>query len=289
MRIGFITTGTNDTDHVIDSACCIPEFKSVCRITHNPRTREPVLNPSLIKWALDCRLDVCFYIGAASGYNPRIEQFLEIKAKIPLYHICFDAGDKPWWPLLMEYKRANCFVKQITIDGARETPCDMAALTPINPDKFNWQQKKIHRLGFCGSVGSLQRKRIVNGLIAEKILTFKNRDKTNHTHESYNNFMSQCQTVLNMSWTGSGETHHVKGRVLEAIYSGARLMEDYSSPTKFYFEENIDYLTHNGTVGGIIDMLKNNNHFFPTHTREKAIDLYGPRAFYKLILGDLLP
>jgi len=268
---------------------CIPEFKGMETIIFShlkPRTQ----NPNIADWAKNRRFDIVFFIGSAAATDPAPEQFWVIRdAGIPCYHICFDGGDKPWWDRLNLYKQQNLFVKQINIDGVKENPCELTTLCPLNPDDFNPNTKKTIPFGFAGNIKSPVRSNLTHELVTAGYLTLRKRDANENSFKDYCAFLNSCSGMLNISYTGTGKAHHVKARILEGMYAGCVLVEDERAPTKEYFVPNVDYVPYDGTTAGVIRAIKQQGSFDTQIIREKAIALYGPRAFYKRILGDLLP
>jgi len=288
MRVGFISTGTNNIMAVINSAKCIPQFKSieVLIFSHIKRRAQ---NPSILTWAIKEKFDVIFFIGSAAGTDPFVGDFRLIRQKVcPVYHLCFDGGDKPWWNRLEMYKKENCFDKQINIDGLKENPCDVTTICPLNPDDFNPNTNKTIPFGFAGNIKSAIRTNLVTRLVQANYLTLRVRDQNDNSFAEYCNFLNSCKGMLNISYTGTGKAHHVKARILEGMYAGCVLVEDERSPTKEYFIPGIDYLPYDGTYDGVLRAINATGSMFTKRIREKAVELYGPKAFYKLVLGDRL-
>lgn len=255
MRIGFIHTGTNNVYAVIDSAHTIPEFTNLSLLKVDHRTTKKQ-NPDIVAWALREKLETIFFIGSAHTPDPQFATYTHIRENIcPIYHICFDGGDKPWWPLLEQYIKHKCFTKQINIDGVKETPCDLTALCPLDPSNYNPKAKKTIRLGFAGHMKSQTRQKLINALVKSKHLVLRTRDAIDISYNEYCAFLSSCYGVLNMSYTGSGKAHHVKGRVLETMFAGAVVLEMEQAPTHQYFIPGVDYLPHNGTYESVLAAL----------------------------------
>ena len=55
-------------------------------------------------------------------------------------------------------------------------------------------------------------------------------------------FMLSCQVTINMSSSGSGVVHQIKGRVLEAGWAGCALLESVGSPIADWLPENSYFL-----------------------------------------------
>jgi len=285
MRVGFISTGTNNVMAVINSAKCIPEFKRIETLIFSHQVGRNQ-NPNIADWARNERLDYIFFIGSAAGTDPAPEHFIAIKhMNIPCYHICFDGGDKPWWPRLELYKQQCLFDLQVNIDGLKGNPCDLTTLCPLNPDDFNPLTKKTIPFGFAGNIKSAVRSNLVRQLQNGGYIQVRVRDAAVDSFKDYCNFLNNCSGMLNISYTGTGKAHHVKARILEGMYAGCVLVEDERAPTKEYFVQGIDYLSYNGTSESVIRAINATGVVLTDRIREKAIDLYGPRAFYKQILG----
>lgn len=174
---------------------------------------------------------VIFYIGAHVGVAlPKPATFRELRDMAPVIHLCSDAMDVPWHPMLEMYAAEKCFDLQVSIDGARYAPVDLATITPVNPVPFVRVVRDI-RCGFSGTVGG-PRGDIIRAL--GDSIRLRDRGGAYSTHGW---FMSRCKMVLNVSFTGSGKLHHIKGRVLEAGWAGCCLLEDQDSPIGDWFPE----------------------------------------------------
>lgn len=224
MKAFFITTDTNDClNHVEAWNSCFPKAE---HYTFN--LRQIRSDWRAIEIAQEVKPDVIFYLGAVSGLAiPKYETFRKLRETAPLINLCSDAADKPWHNVLELYKKQNCFDLQVAIDGANEAPVDYVTITPVSPIYFNKGSKDI-RCGFSGTVGRWNtRSEVINSLEWFGGLTVRKRggDYIDHAH-----FMSRSKMILNTSWTGTGERHHIKGRVLEAGWAGCALLEHKESP-----------------------------------------------------------
>lgn len=192
--------------------------------------------------------DLAFYIGAhkAPG-NPKVTTLAEIRKRVPAFvNLCSDAADTPWHPVLETYQRHELFALQVALDGARGAPgIDHPTLTPVDPRPFAGPApRRDIRCGFSGTVGRWNpRSEIVNALRWFGGLTVRDRAKRGDgTYEEHVAFLRRCRMVLNLSHTGSGQAHHVKGRVLEAGHAGCCLLESAGSPIVEWFPPEC-YLT----------------------------------------------
>ena len=190
------------------------------------------------------RPDVMFYIGPNEGRGiPKPSTLKRLRYIAPFINLCSDAADRPWHRTLEMYRDRECFDLQVSIDGAKEAPVDYATLTPVDGSPFGG--KKDIRCGFSGSVGKYNaRSEIIRALGWFGGLQIRERGRDYQEHAQ---FMSRCQIVLNVSYTGSGGAHHIKGRVLEAGFAGAALLEHAGSPIGEWFPEDC-YFTYRDPV-----------------------------------------
>lgn len=192
----------------------------------------------ILEVAQEVRPEIIFYIGACEAPgNPKIETFRALRAIAPMVNICSDAADRPWHKVLEFYRKRGCFDLQVSIDGAREAPVDLATLTPVDPGPFSARGPRDIRCGFSGTVGRWnQRSETVKALAWFGGLTVRAREGLD-SYEGHARFLKRCRMLLNISFTGTGHAHHIKGRVLEAGWAGCCLLETEGSPIAEWFPE----------------------------------------------------
>lgn len=231
IRALFITTKTTDcVNHVSAWECA---FGPAEHVTFN---HEGIRNDHVIIEAVkSAKPDIIFYIGAMKGLgNPRAETYQELRRIAPMVNFCSDAADRPWHPVLSTYSRMKCFDLQVAIDGPSDAPVDYFTLTPVDTRLFDIEVKKDIRFGFSGSVGRWNgRSEIIRALEWFGGLTVQHRE--GYTYQDHVRFLCRCRMVLNVSATGSGQRNHIKGRVLEAGWAGAALLESEGSPIANWF------------------------------------------------------
>lgn len=257
MRALFLTTTTNEIPNHIRA--WERAFGKAEVQTFNYRgIRQDHL---LLQRAKELKPEVMFYIGACAGEgNPTFRTFRDLRKIAPLVNLCSDAEDHPWHSVLNRYRREECFDLQVALDGARNAPVDLSILTPIDPILFRPRPSTRSSIAepkdiFCGFSGTLgkPRKSIFRELEKRRLLTFRPRE-TVDGYDRHAQFIRRCQIVLNTSWTGTGERHHVKGRVLEAGWGRCALLEMRDSPTKYWFPEG-SFLTYE-TAAEVRDILR---------------------------------
>jgi hypothetical protein len=239
MKALFITTKTADCiNHVSAWECAFGKSEQA---TFN---HEGIRNDHVILEAAQAaKPDVIFYIGAIKGLgNPRPETYRALRKIAPCINICSDSADRPWHPVLETYDRMKLFDLQVGIDGPSDAPVDLSTLTPVDIRPFGADVKKDIRFGFSGSVGRWNgRSEIVKALEWLGGLTVRHRAGGYEDHVS---FLKRCRIVLNVSLTGSGQRHHIKGRVLEAGWAGCALLESAGSTIGNWFPSDC-YLIYN--------------------------------------------
>jgi hypothetical protein len=232
----FVTTQTNEVDGHVAAWDSFSEIQST-RITydHNAQIRN---DWRFTEAAEKLKPDVIFYIGACKAPgNPAPTTLAALRKFAPLVNLCSDAGDHPWHPVLDGYRRMQCFDLQVSIDGALHAPVDFATLTPVDTRRFEGPAvERDIRCGFSGSVGRWNaRSEIILALKWFGGLTVRERDATGDGYQAHVDFLKRCRMVINLSFTGTQQRHHIKGRVVEAGWAGACLIEYKSSPIIEWF------------------------------------------------------
>lgn len=229
-RALFITTQTNDTHNHIDAWDSVSPTPAK-RVHFNYRGGLGNDRYILNKARAAGEVDVIFYIGANLGDGlPLFETFRALREIAPTINIISDAADRPWHHVIAAYRKEECFDLQVGIDGDPNSPVDLVTLTPVDSRPFdaNRTTKDIH----CGFSGNPHGKRgeILSAVGSRCWIRLRGDDYQDHVR-----FLCRCQLILNAAYTGSGNAFHVKGRVTEAGYAGAALLEPVQSPTRHWF------------------------------------------------------
>src|SRR3990167_4871693 len=255
------------------------------------------------------------YIGACSGNLPSPKGFKRLRDEMaPTVHFCSDAADEPWWPQLRIYDKEKSFNVQVALDGNKNWPLhdtEITALTPLDP-KWYPSPLKPHSgrsviFGFAGNPGSavkLKDGKVLGRrpIVAEMIkfgLQYRARTACNGKMEdsikSYSEaaqYMLDTRIMPNISFTGSYEKYHVKGRVIEAGWAGCLLLEQKGSPTPDWFEPGVDYLEYDTTVQAkeIIEKYwdkPDETQVFGERLRKKVEENHSPEKFWGRIIERL--
>lgn len=240
MKVAFLTTATADCDNHVRA------FRSFWPAEHVTFDHTAISNDWLLLEKIAAlRPDVVLYIGAvhAPG-NPALDAFVQMRKLARLVCIVSDAADHPWPKAIQRYRDGGCFDLYVSIDGAKG-PVDLATLTPVDPAPFQVSLERDIRCGFSGTIGRFNpRSEIVNAM--RRFITLRARD-TADQYVDHVRFLNRCRMVLNASFTGSGEAHHIKGRVLEAGWAGCCLLEHADSPIGEWFPSDC-YLSYRDAV-----------------------------------------
>lgn len=288
MKALFYTTKTVDcANHVRawDSFSKIPAY----HLTFDHRY---IRNDwQLIEAVEKIRPDVVFYIGAnqAPG-NPKPTTFQTARKSAPLINICSDAADIPWHKVLVAYKNKGCFDLQVSIDGAKNAPVDLVTLTPVDPGPFSGNLERNIRCGFSGTVGRWNaRSEVVLALSWFGELTVRDRVKIDG-YENHVDFLKRCRLILNISHTGSGHAHHIKGRVLEAGWAGCALMESDGSPIAEWFPSDcyITYRNPKEAAEIIADLPENEIDRLAKRLSEEVKSRFHPEMIYGEMLKKVI-
>jgi hypothetical protein len=236
---------------------CENKYRSLQSIGHEVFTQQYDNRPheqhhELVDTARSWRPDFILFIGAIEQYHgrpvPQPDVLRALNSVAPMVHMCDDAGDPPWWPMLEVYEKEKCFTVQVSIDGAPGTPIDrfengMLELTPIDWRSFKpvpWEQKTI-KLGMVGGLGHSERKATTEALQQKGLIDFR-QGPIGRTYDEMGAIMCNTKITYNYGITGSTQSMHVKGRVVETGFAGSVLLEKRGSPTKNWFEPGVDYL-----------------------------------------------
>jgi hypothetical protein len=198
--------------------------------------------------------DLIFYTGGTDGKGLPTDDTLRALRKLaPTVMLQGDFGDPPFHPVIAHYRQAECFDLFVAMDGVKSAPVDHVTLTPFDPVRFGPppRSRSIH----CGFAGNHVRKERHEEVL-RTFKTFDPRSAILHAvgdlvrlrereiagdYADYIAFFQKCRLVLNTSFAGSGTAHHVKGRVLEAGFSGAAILEQNESPLADWFPSDTFY------------------------------------------------
>lgn len=210
---------------------------------------------TLYEQVVAAKPEFVLYIGSAWGVMPSTTMLAKINHHIaPMVHLCSDAADPPWWPLLREYSEKGCFTLQVSIDGNPTWPGasrGLTLLTPVDPTNFSSddQADHFHRGIACGYAGNPggpggRRREVLTACWMKNAITVRMRDDGTDSYSQYCDFLMGCRMSLNIPYTGTETSMHVKGRVIESGLAGCCVLEVAGSPTSLWFTPNEDYIEY---------------------------------------------
>lgn len=234
MKALFITTDTNEGTLLLDAW---QGYANVAPKHVVFDIMEPPKDDELMATAKEYAPDVVFYLGANVGLGlPAYSTFKQLRNDAVVVHLCWDAADLPWWSELAEYAKQECFDLQVSLDGCRTAPVDMATPPPISRALFDRKRQRDIACGFSGQIvdqDGVPRTVIIRSLAERNLITVRKRERGSYSEHV--DFLCRCVIALNTSWCGSGQRHHLKIRVMEAAWAGAALLEPEASPIDDWF------------------------------------------------------
>lgn len=249
MKALFLTTHTADCENKWRSLCCLGHAVQVIQYDDRPHDR----HLELIEEARLVQPDIIVYLGAIEKYHgrpvPSTDVLRWLNDVAPMVHLCGDASDEPWWDLLREYCRLGCFAVQVSIDGSPNTPIagfpnGMIRLTPVDPGAFPavaWPARSLPA-GMAGGRGHGERAALIQALWGSGAgLGWR---LPGGDYADMAEFLTRCKVVVNCPMNGTGNGDHVKGRVVEAGWAGACLLERSNPVTSRWFRAGVDYLVY---------------------------------------------
>lgn len=299
MKSLFLITGTSEVPKYADSLRNL-NLGEVGMIQYDLVDRSDQLLYAKIK---EYAPDFIVYVGGVWGKQPSLAALAHITNHIaPMIHLCSDAADPPWHELLRQYNNAGAFTLQVAIDGSHKWPHSdrhITALTPVDPLLFP-SVLKSHRersvaCGYAGNQGSgpsSQRTIVLCELLKQRVLDLRIRSSLPYTYESFCEYLATLRMSLNVAYTGTESTTHVKGRVLEAGLAGACLLETKGSPTSYWFRPGLDYLEYEspGEAAQIIRRLANEpeaTQAMGESLRQRILREHSPAQFWGRILDRI--
>ena len=291
MKVVVLKTYTSDTEIYYQTMRTVLGYEVIpIQYDHLPHAHHYIV----IDHTRDLKPDLIVFIGAVESSHGRpiiqLENLKNLRDIAPTIHMCGDAGDKPWWPILDEYDQAGCFDCQVSIDGSMDSPIDryrngIVKLVPVDPTKFvhkkHWHEKKTF-VGMTGNHGHGER-----GAMMDVVKTHPEARWLGYgvDYAALVEFMFDCKIIVNCPMTGSGQSDHVKCRVTETGWATACLLERKNKQTAYWFKPGQDYLEYIDSAD-LIDKLiwaKNNDdevHAMARSLRESIVTKHHPAVFW---------
>lgn len=186
--------------------------------------------------------DLIVYLGAIdegperSRPVPGTDILCRLRDVAPSVLLCGDASDSAWHSTLDTYQREGCFSVYVSIDGT-DREGFLTKLTPVDPRVYVpilWRNRSFN-VGFTGHGGGERAGAIgATGAVSPGIVS----------HEEMARFLCDCRVVVNVPINGTGNADHVKGRVVEAGFAKALLLERRNAATARWFTAGVEYLEY---------------------------------------------
>ena len=196
----------------------------------------------LIAQAKHLNPDAIVYLGALDEGPDRFRPvpspaiLRRLRDVAPSIFLCGDASDSAWWATLDVYCAEECFSRYVSIDGT-ERDGFTTKLTPVDPRPYApkpWDERTVP-VGYTGSNGGERAGPLgATGAASPGIVS----------HEEMARWLCNCKVVVNSPLNGTGNADHVKGRVVEAGFAGACLLERRNGATARWFTPGVDYIEY---------------------------------------------
>ncbi len=254
MRATFLETGTSEVRRYADSL----ERLKYGPVTHLRYDVPGLSDSELLRKVAETKPDFICYIGQRWGQTPSTSCLTRMSTIAPTMHLCSDAGDTPWHDMLRQYQESGCFTVQVAIDGSVKWPYaaqNITALTPVDDADFTIPPR-IHaerNVGatFAGNAGggdNSVRTQTLVALLQTNTIEVRTRSPLPFTYRGYCDYLANCRISLNIANTGTEQSLHVKGRVLESGLAGCCLLETKGAPTSKWFTPGTDYLEYSSVA-----------------------------------------
>ena len=262
MKVVYLLPSDMLTEWILGSLESINDNRqfdiSVCRYD---RIGVPVDHGILDRVSRD-KPDCVLYVSQAAGpFVPSISSFKSISRGTPLVHICLDAGDVGFVPMLTKWRDNDCFTYTVACDGCATGPVDFISFHPVDVRPYRTSEGMGERhyvaleerplaLGTCGGFPYGLRKQVMDALTARCGLVMKQREEVYGSYSRYSRFLMSCQIVPDCALSAGGPegkgpyAKTLKTRAIEVGLAGACLLELRGCALNKWATEDVDYATY---------------------------------------------
>jgi hypothetical protein len=215
-----------------------------------------------------------------------------IASSIPVGIIWYDYTTYYDWVHNMHH----CF--HIILDDQRvNLPNALSLWTPININFTEPQESRDINVGFYGKIDCDQRKETLKFLLNRGVPVFTTGNSDWNAVDSgmMYHYMQKTKIVLNFSNTRfypDHTKHQLKGRVLEAIYSGAMILENTNNQSNLYFSDKdiIWWNSHDELLEKLRHYLTNDNERIEVASNAQYLckTKYTMNNWWKILVPKLL-
>lgn len=232
----FVTYTPNNDVWVGSLECCGWE---VVRELYERKEYAP---GQMVQIARDCNPDLIVWVGALTRH-PAPEVLRGLRGVAPMVLLCGDLSDDGWKNEAHHLLHHECFDLYISMDGFA-SPGFVPKLTPVDTRPYlpKYWNERTTPCGFYGGYDTERYNTIpaVGAVHAGFPLSYKELAE----------FMCNCKTIVNTPRSGSDNSDHVKGRVVETGFAGAVLLERRNHATSQWFRPGIDYVEYLNPTDG---------------------------------------
>lgn len=223
-------------------------------LTYDDLRISPIADIQLIQRCLKTRPTILILSSWSNTYSqPSIYaiQFIQDKLKIKVISFWWDTCSKNF------YKSMKPFFDKMDLNVVIDNPLlkfmptafqfskkIMPLWPPRSSELFFDSSKKVFDVSFVGQVGAYRSNReallnSVKKLDLKMYISTKDRN-FQMSHQEYSEILKKSKIVINLS--ASVDCHQVKGRVFEAMYCGALVLESENDQLKELFTPYKDYI-----------------------------------------------
>jgi hypothetical protein len=244
--------------------------------------------------------DVIIYISQAAGpYVAEPSTFKRLRDIAPVVHLCFDAGDIGFAPLLQTYKDKQCFDVTVACDGCNIGPVDLVLFHPVDTRPYDKNLDRDIAFGTCGGFPYGLRKDVADRMVKNCGMIIKPREESYNSYQRYADFLKRCRIVLDCALSAGGfdgkgpYTRTLKTRAIEVGLAGACLLEVRNCALNKWAIEGFDYATYETPEEAedvARDLMKNPERAEAMALRfhHKVKERMSPRVFWKEVFDYLL-
>src|SRR5258706_7134189 len=246
MRALFFTTYTSNNEVFRKSLECTGVEVHPQRYEDRPYER----HGEYIDLARQVAPDFIVCVGAldwgpgVSNPIPKPDVLRRFRDVAPTILLCGDTADSAWWSTLDSYATSECFNVIVSMDGAEYKDLVYPKLTPVDIRDYKplpWGERP-HLIGCNGGPGGERGHmiQVLNAATPGGVVTAPEMAR----------FICGCKVIVNGPRNGTGNADHVKGRVVEAGFGGACLLERMNAATARWFEPGFYYVEYNDPEDG---------------------------------------
>jgi Glycosyl transferases group 1 len=200
------------------------------------------------------RPDIILYTSQADGpYVAAPSTFAAINRIAPCVHLCLDAGDIGFKPLLTRYRDEGCFTYTVATDGCAAGPVDATSFHPVDPRPYQPERGFSDRPIAIGTAIGMPyglRRDVMTKLQQECGMVIKPREETYGSYRRYCDFLKACKIIPDCALSAGGPegrgpyARTLKTRAIEVGLAGACLLELRGCALNKWAEEDADYATY---------------------------------------------